>query len=477
MARIRGVDMQIDASIPLGVRPPQFDSPLETYGKVEQLKGLRAQGQLRDLQMQEFQDKRTREQARRGILSKGLQGEELATELERGGFLDDATTYRKSIDERQDGRIKREGEIVKLYGELSRAVLANPTEQSAIAAIERIEQATGRKMDAERGQIYSLRGDPEGIRRMAAGAALEADKLLGKFQEMDVGGARVGGLVDPLTGQFNETFRQEKTLTPEAILTDERTRAEGAAGRAVTIRGQNMTDSRAREAAAREAEKLKFEREQGKASDIQWDSDRGVLINKRTKEVFKPEGIAGSMPKLTEGQAKAFMFGNRALEADRIISGMVDKNGEPTYSPMAINAKEAASNVPLVGGALGYVANKAIGENEQKVEQAQRDFINAVLRQESGAVIADAEFNNARKQYFPQPGDSKAVIEQKRQNRQRAIEGFKVGAGPASGMIGDAPNTVQTDSLPDPAQYPGAVMRDDQTGMRYQSDGKSWRRL
>lgn len=476
MARIRGVDMPIDASIPLGVRPPQFDSPLETYGKVEQLNALRAQGQLRDLQMQEFQDKRARQQNLRSILGQGLQGPDLVNALQTGGYLDEATAYAKQLREEQDSSLKREGEIVKLQGDLAKFVMSNPTEQSAIGAIERMEAATGRRFDSERAAVYSMRNDPAALRRWAGGHALSAEQQLPKFQQFDTGGQVQMGTVSPF-GEYAQTGAIDKTVTPDALMTDKRTREEGAANRAVTVRGQNMTDSRAREAAAREAEKLKFEREQGKASDIQWDSDRGVLINKRTKEVFKPEGIAGSMPKLTEGQAKAFMFGNRALEADRIISGMVDKNGEPTYSPMAINAKESASNVPLVGGALGYVANKAIGENEQKVEQAQRDFINAVLRQESGAVIADAEFNNARKQYFPQPGDSKAVIEQKRQNRQRAIEGFKVGAGPASGMIGDAPNTVQTDSLPDPAQYPGAVMRDDQTGMRYQSDGKSWRRL
>lgn len=39
----------------------------------------------------------------------------------------------------------------------------------------------------------------------------------------------------------------------------------------------------------------------------------------------------------------------------------------------------------------------------QKFEQAKRNFVNAVLRNESGAVIADSEFKNADKQYFPQP--------------------------------------------------------------------------
>jgi hypothetical protein len=61
----------------------------------------------------------------------------------------------------------------------------------------------------------------------------------------------------------------------------------------------------------------------------------------------------------------------------------------------------------------------------QQLDQAKRDFVNAVLRRESGAVIADSEFDNADKQYFPQVGDSKDVIEQKARNRAVAIEGMK----------------------------------------------------
>jgi hypothetical protein len=466
--------MPIDASIPLGVKPVQIDSPFESYAKAEQIKGLRAQGQYRDLQMQELMDKRMREQGRRGILSRGLQGEELAGALEQGGYLDDATQYRESIDKRKDGAIKREKEIVSLYGELSKGVMAMPTEQSAIAAIERLEQVTGRKMDNERAQIYSLRGDPEGIRRLAAGAALEAEKLLGKFQEMDTGGQRIGGMVDPLTGGFEQTVAIDKTATPGEVMTDKRTREEGAAGRAVTMRGQNMTDARAREAAAITAAT-------GKASDWQYDGDRGVLINKQTGETKTPTGLEGKPVKLTEGQGKAFMFGNRAAEADRIITDLTGK-----YSPTALAAKSGAGKVWGVGGALEMGANAMLGESEQKAEQAQRDFINAVLRQESGAVIADSEFDNAKKQYFPQPGDSAQVIKQKAANRLRAIEGFRVVSGPVADQIGGEPKArtgasgnwepqkVETDNLPDPAQYIGAVMTDSQTGLRYKSDGKGW---
>ena len=53
------------------------------------------------------------------------------------------------------------------------------------------------------------------------------------------------------------------------------------------------------------------------------------------------------------------------------------------------------------------------------MDQAQRDFINAVLRRDSGAAINDREFANARQQNSVQPGDSQEVIAQKRANRER----------------------------------------------------------
>lgn len=129
----------------------------------------------------------------------------------------------------------------------------------------------------------------------------------------------------------------------------------------------------------------------------------------------------------TEFQGKSAGFGARAEEADRIITELQGK-----YSPARVNAKTTAQDFPLIGGITGAVANNFLSENEQKAEQAQRDFINAVLRQESGAAIAESEFNNARRQYFPQPGDSKAVIDQKTRNRQLAVQGFKNNAGKAN---------------------------------------------
>ena len=67
----------------------------------------------------------------------------------------------------------------------------------------------------------------------------------------------------------------------------------------------------------------------------------------------------------------------------------------------------------------------------KQYEQAERNFINSVLRRESGAAIAESEFENARQQYFVQAGDDKSTILQKQLNRQLILENFKRESGGA----------------------------------------------
>jgi hypothetical protein len=129
--------------------------------------------------------------------------------------------------------------------------------------------------------------------------------------------------------------------------------------------------------------------------------------------------------KLTEAQGKATGFALRAAEAHKVLND-VGKAGE--VQPGLI--KRIGESVPLVGEGLGTALNATQTSQQQQVEQAQRAFVNAILRQESGAAINESEFNNAKKQYFPQPGDKPAVIEQKRQNRETAIKSLEIAGGP-----------------------------------------------
>ena len=147
----------------------------------------------------------------------------------------------------------------------------------------------------------------------------------------------------------------------------------------------------------------------------------------------KPVAAPPKSTNLTEAQGNAALFGARAEEADKVIQGI-----GPDYQVTGLNVKRAAEDVPIVGGALGVAGNLALKPKTQQVEQAQRDFVNAVLRKESGAAIGASEFKNAQRQYFPQPGDSKEVIEQKAKNRRTAIQGLRVMSGPGARMMDEA---------------------------------------
>lgn len=141
---------------------------------------------------------------------------------------------------------------------------------------------------------------------------------------------------------------------------------------------------------------------------------------------------------LTEFQGKSVMFGTRAAAANNILNDI-----NANYDPLAV----AASNK---GGAL---VNWAISPENQKAAQAQTDFLTAVLRQESGATIGQGEFDTARKQYFPQPGDSEETIAQKRANRELVIKGFARQAGSGASDIAEVYN-AGAPKLPQAANAP-----------------------
>ncbi|TWI32742.1 hypothetical protein [Paracoccus sulfuroxidans] len=118
--------------------------------------------------------------------------------------------------------------------------------------------------------------------------------------------------------------------------------------------------------------------------------------------------------KLTESEGRNTGFLIRSQESNAILDQM-EAQGTSLSDRLA-------SGVPVLG-------NYMVSDDYQKFDQAKRDFVNAILRRESGAVISPEEFDNADKQYFPQPGDGPEVTAQKRRNRAAAISGLRVGSG------------------------------------------------
>lgn len=129
--------------------------------------------------------------------------------------------------------------------------------------------------------------------------------------------------------------------------------------------------------------------------------------------------------------------------------------GKPDYvtAGFANRAKEASDilvplesdHKTLLSSGLGYFRKSPNALKPvalQKYEQAQENFLRAVLRKESGAAISQEEIDNGKKQYFAVPGDSKEVILQKQRNRIDSLNGLIGGAGKAyGGIYQEKPNT------------------------------------
>jgi len=138
------------------------------------------------------------------------------------------------------------------------------------------------------------------------------------------------------------------------------------------------------------------------------------------------KGTVGAKPMadkpLTEAQGNAMLYGTRAAQAHNVLEDV-----GTSYSPININIARAAENIP---GGFTAANSLLLSPADQKIDQAQRNFINAILRKESGAAINQGEFDNARLQYFPQQGDKPAVLAQKKANRELAIQGLGIMSGP-----------------------------------------------
>lgn len=389
----------IDSSIAMGVRPVQIEDPLNKLAQVMQIQGMQRQGEAQDLQLQQQRsaiDRQNRLMQLLGGFQPNTTPEQQAAALTRGGFLPEAQSVTKTAAE--SSKVNREAEKARLE-----------------SLMKKIEIG---------GQILGSVTDPvsyERARQVAAQAGF-----------------------DPWPPQYDPAWVAQQAQQGMS-LKDRAEQAWRATQDATTRRGQDLTASNARARLALD--------QQNAAQGVTYHTDeQGNIIALPTR---LPAGspavgrvatdasgkpiMSGGKP-LTDAQSKAALFGTRMQEAN-VIFDELEKQGTTTSIPGSRS-----------GMGVGAVISALSPESQQRLDQAKRDFINAVLRRESGAVISDSEFANAEKQYFPQIGDSKEVIAQKKRNREIAQRGImaevpqgkraslaaEISGRPATGAFSDA---------------------------------------
>lgn len=152
-----------------------------------------------------------------------------------------------------------------------------------------------------------------------------------------------------------------------------------------------------------------------------WDRVGGVKAPSGMSITTNPDGTVSVTQgpagggKMTEQNSKDMVYAKRAAGALPII----DKMGDALTS-----AGEA------VGGSVPAVGNYLKSPEYQQAEQAGKEFLQAILRKDTGAAITAQEVNEYGTVYLPRPGDSQQVLAQKKESRRRALEALALGIPP-----------------------------------------------
>ncbi len=127
-------------------------------------------------------------------------------------------------------------------------------------------------------------------------------------------------------------------------------------------------------------------------------------------------GIAGKP--FTEGQSKDIVYSTRAKGALAAF--------EPVAGALTSLPGRAAEYDPT-----GFARSRVQSPEFQVAKQAGDEFLNAILRKDTGAAITPAEQELYGKNYLPQPGDGPEVLAAKQAARARAVAAIEAGMSPA----------------------------------------------
>lgn len=163
----------------------------------------------------------------------------------------------------------------------------------------------------------------------------------------------------------------------------------------------------------------------------EWVPLPGQAIGANGKVVFTTSQEQESKPTGAEFAARG--FADKASQANANLESL-EKSG---FDPAG-----------LAAGVGSFTPNLMKGDAVQRLEQSKRQFVNAILRRESGAAIPESELKNYTRQYFPEMGDSPSVMAQKAQARKIAISGLEA---EGSRVPSSLPASQTTQAPPPPA--------------------------
>lgn len=147
--------------------------------------------------------------------------------------------------------------------------------------------------------------------------------------------------------------------------------------------------------------------------------DGSTRYMRRSEAVGQIVPPRNSGDRLSEQEAKGTLFWRQMSSAEEAARGIAGPQFDVANLGSQLGIRMAQSDV----------TNWLAPENAQKYQQAAEQWAEAYLRLKTGAATNQDEIRRNARAYFPQPGDSSAVIIQKNQMRARAIQDVSIIAG------------------------------------------------
>lgn len=193
------------------------------------------------------------------------------------------------------------------------------------------------------------------------------------------------------------------------------------------------------------AEQDRLDAERDGSSDV----SKRVVAMARSAGVDVADGTSKADLESAAGKELFALAGRKTLAQSKAQHGMPKQNefAAANFSKMAQSAGDSFERLTSKGldpTSLGTFAQSSLlkgpleyfkGQDVKGLEQAQRQFVQAVLRKESGATITPDEFSTNAAKYFPQPGDGPDVLAQKAQARAQAVAGLTAEGGRANDRV------------------------------------------
>lgn len=273
--------------------------------------------------------------------------------------------------------------------------------QRAPSTQEVIASEQGDDVLTREGQVTGIKPNPQAIQAlMMVPGGMEYVKNMAETQKM-VRQAGLGTAGAEVTSPFLTYMSAESPEVKRLATTYDKAFKDGTIDEETALKRIETLGKMEESYIARQEskEERKLAREEGRAE------------RQMAREEKRMEG--------TEGQRTAAGYAERMVMADNITRQL-----PATALPTELTS--TAGGVPLVGS---YLQRRVMSADQQLYKQAADDWIRAKLRKESGAVIGEEEMAREYETYFPQPGDTQAVIKQKEQARNTATQAMIKNAG------------------------------------------------